>query len=432
MVKRILLLKGKLPKQAHELALNSIWSLMTQVIELFSMLLVTVTFTSLASKEIFGSYQYLLAIIGMVSIISLPGLNTSSLRSIALGYEGTYTKGTLYTFLASLLGTPVILAISFYMHQFSDTPHLTFPLLIAAFIFPLYYSFNTWIVYLQAKNQFKRYFLINALINILQCLLIICILLVFKDNVAIPFLATLVFTSVINFVLYNLLRAEISNKDENNGWVKQGLSLTLLTFVSNTYNNLDKILIGYFLSPQDLAIYAIAIMFPNKLKILFKSFMRALFPRMVTKSNVTLRNAFMMYLPGLTLTLVLLTTFMYIVIPPLQIFLFGDKYIDSIFYTKLYLVTIPMMFLMTLFSHIFVAMQKEVLLSKIQLISLSINVLLYILLIPRYGLVGAIISSIIYYLIFTLSSILNISLKSSIHNNVVNFEKNSASKESLK
>ena len=41
------------------------------------------------SQDGFGSYQYVLSVIGVVSIFGMPGINNAVMQSVARGYRGT-------------------------------------------------------------------------------------------------------------------------------------------------------------------------------------------------------------------------------------------------------------------------------------------------------------------------------------------------------
>ena len=73
----------------------------------------------MVTREVFGEYQFVLSVLAIISILSIPGLNISLIRSVARGYEGDYKKVVKVSFKWSLLGVPVLLMVGsyYYLHQ---------------------------------------------------------------------------------------------------------------------------------------------------------------------------------------------------------------------------------------------------------------------------------------------------------------------------
>lgn len=382
-------------------AKQSFWTSLGQVFQIIFGIATTVFFARLATKEVFGQYQLLLSFIGLVSILSLPGLNISILRSLAQGYEGTYAKGIRLSFVWSLLGVPVLLLVAGYFFSVHDST-MGWALVATAFFFPGYWAPNTWINYYQARSQFKRLTIYETIHGGAVFLAVAAALWLSAGSLLITVISY--FAVHVFFNVYFHLRTLplISNQREDPGWIRQGLAMTLLSFVSLAYNNVDKLIIGMFLSVEQLAGYAIAVALINKIRMAFKAFNRVLFPRLARLDRETMRRRIKRRAPLAIVGLLLLTVLLYLVMPSLIHVLFSAKYNEAIFYSRLYLVTLPFAFFMTLFSHVFVSLKQERLLTKIQIISVIINLVLYIVLIPLLGVIGAIISSIIYFIFFTI------------------------------
>lgn len=77
-------------------------------------LLVTILFTRLSTKEIYGQYNYVLSIVGFLSLFTLPGIATSIINSIAKNCQGDFVRGTKRRLRYSLFVLPIIIALSIW------------------------------------------------------------------------------------------------------------------------------------------------------------------------------------------------------------------------------------------------------------------------------------------------------------------------------
>jgi O-antigen/teichoic acid export membrane protein len=95
--------------------------------------------------------------------------------------------------------------------------------------------------------------------------------------------------------------------------------------------------------------------------------------------------------------MILLSIVLYFIFPYLILFLYSSKYFDSIYLAQIYLITLPATAYALFLQDFLSAFRAEDLMIKIKLVFTLLNLLLYFLLIPIYGMAGAIVASIIYY-----------------------------------
>jgi len=93
-------------------------------------------FAYLASKETFGTYQYVLSIVGIISIFALPGMYPALIRAVAQGKEGEFGKVAKEKIKWGLLGTVGLFLISgWYFIQNNEILGISF--IIAGLALPL-------------------------------------------------------------------------------------------------------------------------------------------------------------------------------------------------------------------------------------------------------------------------------------------------------
>lgn len=234
------------------------------IIVSFLGLVLSVGFARLGSKELFGQYQTILALLSLISVFSLPGLNLAALKSVVEGNTTVVLQAVRLSFYGSLFGVPVIWLYAGY--NFFLTRDLTFAVAvaIASILFPFYYAFNTWYVFYEGRSQFFpvawRTIGLNALVTT-----ILLGALYRQENLTILILLFL----GINVVLSGRFLFEASRAVSGSFFqgtsgeldVRYGLSVTLQKFVLSLAENVPVILISFMFGFEKVAIFQIAFFF---------------------------------------------------------------------------------------------------------------------------------------------------------------------------
>lgn len=115
-------------------------------------LAMTIMFTRMATKEVYGAYQYILSFVAFFSFLSLPGMNIAALKAVVKGNDGAIFQAIKWSFLSGLLGIPCIIGYGLY-HQGTQEIS-TALLLIVAIAFAPFYALNTWYVFYEGRQDF--------------------------------------------------------------------------------------------------------------------------------------------------------------------------------------------------------------------------------------------------------------------------------------
>lgn len=99
---------------------NGFWMTLRQIVDLLSGLAISIAFARLATKEVFGQYQFIIAAFSIAGILSLPGLNISILRSVSRRCDGDYKRAVRTSFRWSLLGVPLLLIFGAFYFFFGN------------------------------------------------------------------------------------------------------------------------------------------------------------------------------------------------------------------------------------------------------------------------------------------------------------------------
>lgn len=386
----------------HKYLLKStIWLTSYQIISVVLGLILSIVFARFTTKEVFGNYNFLISIISMLSIISIPGLNTSMLRSISRKKEGVFPKAVKLSFIWSLIGIPLLIFIGIYYYFFGQKI-VGIGLFLAAIFFPLLYAPNNWSAFLQGKKRFDIFAKYSTVKTLLTTSAIIATIFIGKGNLILIFLIYLITNSVLNVFYYFKCHIFLDNNEEDDGWKKSGYKLSVSDFISISYDYMDKILIGLFLGPAQLAVYVIAVSIVSQIKASLIQVMKVIYPQIfqmnkdiLIRTLKKIRNNF--FLLSIAFVLIIM-----ILLPYIITILYSNKYIDSIIYAQIYTITIPLAIFSTITSTILISLKKENILLKYQIICFVIMLGLYLTLIPSLKILGALVSSIIYYIILNL------------------------------
>lgn len=219
-------------------------------------LLVSISFTRLSSKELLGQYQFVLSFLSTVSLLALPGLNTSALKSVAQNQDASVIKAVKLSFLASLIGVPVIMGWGVYEIFFQSQIILGWTFIASGAIFPLFYAPNTWYVYFEGKSLFKESSVRSIIISLASTVFLILGIFL-KLNLFGITIVYLLSNTISQGIFYLEVMRKIKNKKDNFLDVKYGVYVSVQKFTYGLYNNIPPMAISFVFGFESVAIYYI-------------------------------------------------------------------------------------------------------------------------------------------------------------------------------
>lgn len=371
---------------------NIFWSNCNTGIIAGSGLAMSVIFIRIAGKELYGQYLFVMAIVGLFSIISIPGSRAVVFRTVAQGYDDVYRKATNFSFLWSLLGIPTLIVTGILFYLFKTKTAGT-SLMIAALFFPFVTSLENWTLFLKGRSEFWKLALFN-MARFLTSLLAIGAAIFFTKNIIAILLAYFIVHSAFNILYHvNSLRS-IRNAKVDSGWKKQSYALTVMELSSIVFGQVDILLIAVFLPMERVAIYGLVMKLVGVLLMATKSTVEAILPKLFASQQITIVSFYKVSLLFFTLAAVLC-----IVIKHPILWIYGQSYSELVLLTQVYLTILPVFFMHLIANSFLIKYQlnKEINFSRItSIIAVSV---FYALLIPLYGVWGGIISSMLYFII---------------------------------
>ncbi|MFH1575611.1 MAG: oligosaccharide flippase family protein [Candidatus Nealsonbacteria bacterium] len=364
------------------------WLTLGHAISLGSSFLLAIAFANLLDPVVYGNYKYALSLFGMLEIFSLVGMKTAISQAVARGLEGSFYTGFKTQLKFGFFGSLAAVAGAAY-YWIRGNEILPIPLLLAAVFLPLMYASRVYLSFLEGKKLFDVQTTYSTINQVFFVAVIICALFFTKN----PFWLIAVYLiahTLSNYALYIITELKYRpNKNKDPETISYGFHISLMGVISQSATYLDKILIFTFIGAGELAVYSFASIFPEQIQNILGKISTLAMPKLAPKSHEEIRTNIMKKVWQLSLVTVVVIVF-FVVLAPFLYKIFFPQYLASIRYSQALIFSL-ISFPATLLGTAFQAkmMKKELYLIKI---APFINIILLAILVPFYGVWGAIIS----------------------------------------
>lgn len=365
---------------------NGSWIVLGRIGLFLGSFALTLAFSHLVSKETYGTYQYIISVIGVVSIISLPGIDIALVRSIAQKKEGSYRHATAVRLRWSLLGSCVLGLFALWYGIHHNTV-LALSFLVAGLFFPFMQALDAFEYFWNGRKNFQKSMLHTGLSFLIPAGITTAVLF-FTDNLIIIIASFVMGYTLVRIFFTWYAYRHIANNERDGEMVSLGKTLTLVQGIDIAVTYVDKLFLWFFVGPVAVAIYSFAQMPVTKAQLLTPIQMLAL-PKLsegeegFPNKHLILKKFYKLFLFTTPLTIGLM-----LIAPPL-FRIFFPQYPESIPYLRVLLSVIALMPFTLLNTSLISTLQKKEV-SWIQLIMLGTRCLLFFLLIPPFGIWGAV------------------------------------------
>lgn len=260
---------------------------------------------------------------------------------------------------------------------------------------------------LLGKEEIMIYNKINILQIVFDLIMIVILLLIFKQGifgVIIAYLLTSIFIAllVISFIK-KFTKINISYngklfKDTINYGIKAYFS-NLITFLNY---RLDMLLVAFFLGPIEVGYYSIAVAIAEKIWMLPGAIATVLFPRISSIENTKANNLTPRVARHTFFIVLIISLILAILAKPLIEILFGEAFLPSVMPLLILLPGIIALSFPKILCADLAGRGKPIYSLYASVISLGANIPLNLWLIPRWGISGAAFASSVAYIIATL------------------------------
>ncbi len=377
-------------------ATNGTWLLSAHAVSIVSILVTSYIFANYVPAVVYGQYKYLLTVGILLTAFSFTGAGTAITQAAAKEVAGFFGRMRKINFRYSHIITRLAASASIY-YLLQGNSELAAGLALIAVFQPLFNNSMLIFPYLQGTQQFR----INTFTQIVKTVFvaIVMIISVFLTDAVLILLASYFIANIIaNYTAHYLFAPqdteEISDPVTTASILRYGKHSSIQNIVSGISNQLDKILIFQNLGAIDLATYAFATALPDQFKSLTVAIETLLLPRFSTQSNASVKSG-MFRKTVIYFVLLVVCVGSYMLVAPYIFQFLYPEYERATFLSQIYALGIltgiggvPLTALRSQLSSRKLY-QFNIFTSGIQVISLLI-------LLPKLGLLGAVIARIIY------------------------------------
>jgi len=373
---------------------NSSYLITARVVSTILGLLLSISFARFLPKEIYGQYGYIMSIIGILAIFTLPGMSTAITQAVARGHDRVLIEGTKERFKWSILGSIAVLGVGIY-YFLNGSILLGKCLMISSLFFPFYQNFQTYNAFFSAKKQFGKVAKYQIIIRAISVPVTALVIYLSRDLMLI-LVANLFTLSLLRGYFFRSASKSMENESNDKEAIPFGKHLTVQNIPGMITAWGDKIIIGTLLGFPELAIYSIAKAFSTLVRTSMAPIAELTFPKLSEMNEKEAYSAVKKRYLHLMLLTVAVCGVAIALCPYIIPLLYSVKYIDSVFYAQLLLVALVLGIPMSIFNKALFPSQREIgKLYKFRIFHPTIMIILFIILTPIYGLLGAVLARLI-------------------------------------
>lgn len=390
MTKIISWLGTSLGVDAEYFVMGGMYGVMQQAVGLVCGLVITYVFGQFVPPSVFGEYNLVLAIISLLAIVSVPGMNTAVLRSVGAGHDRSLLTAVKLRLMWSILGIPILMGLAYYYQQRGSDVVPAMMLLTAGF-FPLIYPLSTTQAFFVAKKRFDLQAVSASLSSVVTAVLVGLAIMV-KQNLFLAlggYFIGIVLPGVISF---NWAKKLVNPKTRPDpGLLNYGYFLTSIQILPLIAAHLGSILLGLWLGMEQLAVFMAASKFPGIVQknfdVFYKPVTAKLAGQAIKHHQATVRHHLIKFVV-LGIGLFGVT---WLLLPGLINIFFSHEYSGVISYARWYSLTLLVLPVSWLFSDLVILQKRKKPMVILQTVLPVVKLLSYVIIIPRWrvgGLIG--------------------------------------------
>lgn len=270
---------SKLGIDAHYYAKNVTLVLLGHAVSILRGIITGYFVVRFFQKEVYGEYQFLLSVVGMLSFLGLPGLAQSVTRAWARGDSFSLAEMTKQQLKVCVIGSLLLLG-SIPFLQFYGRGELWLAFFVAALLFPLppiaMVRFGGFTVGRARFDIALKATIVWSALTIVATLAIIF----FHQSSLLMLITTMSIPSLVYLYAGRNLRPPAEGGPQRTRAIwRYSLQLTVATLPIDLVWYLDKLLISYFFGLSQLATFSVALLIPEQARIFIKQFLPVSFAK---------------------------------------------------------------------------------------------------------------------------------------------------------
>jgi O-antigen/teichoic acid export membrane protein len=242
-------------------------------------LLGTYLLTNFAAPETYADYGYVWSALGIAGLATLPGVDMAIQYAAARGYKGALRHGTALRLKTSVFGVAgmLLLAVGLLVSGRVTTARVV---AIGAVLLPLTHGFNGFAAHLQGQGRFVEYATASLLVDTGRLVLTAIAVVVLRlDGVPLIGVLLLAAGGLTTAVCLTHLRQSHGEPGPEFHTVSRSLSISAVLGTLAYYA--DRLIIGTFFGPEQMAGYVLGITLTEPLRNVGNLLAKLLFPKVV-------------------------------------------------------------------------------------------------------------------------------------------------------
>jgi len=384
------------------LARGSFWLLSNYVVTTILTFLLAVAFANLLPKDTFGNYRFVLSLAAIIGGFSLSGLHLAVIRDVSRGVHSLLRDSFKTQLRWGLVVLTISLCVSLY-YLLKENNALALSLLSVGIFLPIISSSLIYSSFWEGRKNYKKV----ALYSIITTLVYSgTLFIVIQFTTSVPIIVFFYFATqaCCAYLFYRIsLKSDTGEKTETQTTINFGKHLSFLNILSTIAAQLDKILIFKYLGAPELAVYVLSQIPLTQTRAIFKQIAQTVYPKYSARTISDIRSTIYhkMFLFTIPLVLVVLV---YILLAPHIFNIFFPKYTEAILYSQVAMLSL-IFFQKKLIAYAALAHASKKQLYAIAIYPSLLKIILLLILLPQYGIWGAIFTEIIIQILGLFSSL---------------------------
>ena len=351
--------------------------------------------------EEYGQLSLILLLVNLFT--PLIGFNSNAFLQVnyfikSSDYNKQYGTAIISAFALSILLLFVLYLFRDLFTEFTTVENIFIPFVVVLIFLRIIHLINQ--THYQVTKQFFLYGFSETSVSVIYLTIGIVFIKVF--NFSWYYLIYIQIGSYFLINCYNLIKLKSNktfefffNYEIKKKIVRYGLPLIPHTVSIYLYNSIDRFFINHFIGIKETGIYSVSIQLGLFVSLMFVSFNTAFTPflfRQLSENVPKMRKTFKIIFFGLLLASIASLVF-YLISPFFEGLIIDEKYHKAIGYLPLIILTQLFMGSQMIFGNFLFYFEKTKIIALLSFSTLVLNALLTYVFIPKYGEIGAALSS---------------------------------------
>ncbi len=366
------------------------FGLMQQIVGLGSGLVIAYVFGHFASKAVYGEYSLILAVVAVVSIVSMPGLNTALMRSVGQGFDTSLPRTINRRLGWSVLGSVTLIGIGWY-YQWRGSDVLPIIFMVTAIFFLMLTPLQSVYAFLVAKKRFDTQAMIASVSSVLTAILVG--LAVWRTGNLLLILGGHFLGQIVPLVVGYGYARRLVNKSagKDADLLPYGYFLTGTQVVPTLAGYANQILLASYLGVDQLARFAVTTKFTGIVQKNFDVFYRPVTAKLAGQNVKQHRQIIKKHLAKFLLMGGFLGLVSWLLIPSLVEIFYGAGYRDTHVLARWYSLVTLVLPVTWLWGDMMTFQKRKRSLLVVNTLLPLVKLMAYLVVIPKWQITGLIV-----------------------------------------